>query len=507
VATEPTAADPDRRFERTVTPEDLTRLRAEREEADRRYNDALSALDRAIMRPGGLPHPPPPPGEGQLPRLDALAALADRRLPGGGRGLVARLVRRVLAPYLTQQQAFNLTLIEHLRQALAHAQQLPASVTATIDRLREALERLEGFQSQLILYLQQVTPFVDTKDREVAGLARRVHEDNRELIDLIEHRTLGLAGAISGVSDELLKRWESMSSRDERLTARVDALHQAHEALRASLAAVHQATHTIKRELERLPAAPSEGRTLGETAAQATGHEAASSPLLASNLDAYKYVGFEDRFRGSPEEIRERMADYVDLFEGARDVLDVGCGRGEFLDLLRARGIEARGLDVNHEMVEICRARGLRVDEGDALGYLQALPDASLGGLMSAQVVEHLRPDYLLRLLETAFHKLRPGSRIVLETINPTCWFAFFQSYLRDLTHVQPVHPDTLAYFLTAIGFQKVEVRYRAPFPEHEKLQRVPSDVPSGDTLNANVDRLNHLLFTHLDYAAIGERL
>jgi SAM-dependent methyltransferase len=134
-------------------------------------------------------------------------------------------------------------------------------------------------------------------------------------------------------------------------------------------------------------------------------------------------------------------------------VLDVGCGRGEFLDLLAERGIAGRGVDLNHEMAELCRARGLDVTEADAVGYLSGLPDASLGGIFAAQVVEHLEPGYLLRFLELAFHKLRPGGRIVLETLNPACWVAFFESYIRDITHRWPLHPDTLKYLVTASGF------------------------------------------------------
>jgi O-antigen chain-terminating methyltransferase len=125
-----------------------------------------------------------------------------------------------------------------------------------------------------------------------------------------------------------------------------------------------------------------------------------------------------------------------------------------------------------------------------------------------------------MQLLDTAFHKLRPGSRIILETINPSCWFAFFESYIRDVTHVRPLHPDTLKYLLLASGFQGVEVRFRAPYPEHEKLQRVPDpsedkppsigppgwDVEVAQAVNANVEKVNRLLFTYLDYAAIGQR-
>jgi O-antigen chain-terminating methyltransferase len=111
-----------------------------------------------------------------------------------------------------------------------------------------------------------------------------------------------------------------------------------------------------------------------------------------------------------------------------------------------------------------------------------------------------------MQMLDVAYHKLRPGSRIVLETINPACWFAFFSSYIRDITHVRPLHPDTLSYLLTASGFQRVAVRYEAPYPAHEKLQPIASDGPTAEIFNANVEKLNGLMFTYLDYAAIGER-
>ena len=244
-------------------------------------------------------------------------------------------------------------------------------------------------------------------------------------------------------------------------------------------------------------------------AAAVTGSAAAAAGNQLDALDSHKYVGFEDRFRGSSEDIRQRVAEYLPFFTGARDVLDVGCGRGEFLGLLRDQGITARGIDINGSMVDVCRQQGLDVTEADALTYLRAQPDGSLGGLFAAQVVEHLEPRYLTSLLDAAFDKLRPGSTIILETINPACWFAFFESYIRDITHVRPIHPDTLTYLLIATGFQQVNVRYRAPYPEHDKLQRLAPHASLGDavdTLNANVERINRLLFTWLDYAAVGRR-
>ena len=132
--------------------------------------------------------------------------------------------------------------------------------------------------------------------------------------------------------------------------------------------------------------------------------------------------------------------------------------------------------------------------------------------------MEHLEPEYLTRMLQTAYDKLRPGAPLILETINPACWVAFFESYIRDLTHVRPVHPDTLQYLLHASGFSGVEIIYRAPIEEEARLERVPAraehvghDHDDAVTtlvgaFNRNMDRLNARMFTYQDYAAIARR-
>jgi hypothetical protein len=152
----------------------------------------------------------------------------------------------------------------------------------------------------------------------------------------------------------------------------------------------------------------------------------------------------------------------------------------------------------------------------DVVSYLTGLDDEALGGLIATQVVEHLQPDDLMRVLELAARKLRPGGAIVLETINPTCWSAFFESYIRDPTHVRPVHPDTLRYLLIAHGFAGAEIRWRSPYPIEGKLARIGgrAAVEPGDprldaivsTTDGNTDHLNALLFGARDYAAVARR-
>lgn len=479
---------------RPVTSDALEALEQERTQADEAYNAALTALDRAIPHAPGRPADPPAP---EATRLGALNELW-RTMPAApppGRGLRTRLAQfvwRWVAPGFERQQAFNSALVDHLNRTTERQRETVSRAAAATDAAQSYAVALSTFHAHLIVYLQQLTLYVDTKDRRMTGGLMAVYD-----------------AAINTVTDEMLKRSESMAVREQRFVARVEAVNEAVRAqddVRSTLAVLQQATLTLKRELER--ALATTGVPVGPAAVS---QPAAEGAATSAALDSWKYVGFEDRFRGARDEIRRRMTDYVTMFAGAEDVLDIGCGRGEFLDLLREAGIRARGLDLNHEMVEVCRARGLAADEGDALGYLSGLPDASLGGIIAAQVVEHLEPGYLMRVIEVAYHKLRPGGRIVLETINPACWYAFFESYIRDLTHVRPIHPETLQYLLTASGFQHVTIQFRAPYPEREKLQPVvagPEDPQvvrdAVETLNGNIARLNTLLFSYMDYAAIG---
>jgi O-antigen chain-terminating methyltransferase len=409
-----------------------SRLARERADADRAYNEAFTALDAALFKiarsePSSIPLPA---GPGDL--------------PAGWRGPVLRAMRDWLGPWIDAQQTFTA--------------QAAAAIRALEARDRDRLDAFERFQHALVVFLQQITAFVETKERQLAA--------------------------------DVAARFAPMPD------------------LQAQIAVLQRATQMLT-------------RTLG--AATTTPVADVPSPAVtttASGADDYKYLAFEDQFRGSIDEIRAKVTAYVPLFAGATNVLDVGCGRGEFLMALRNAGVTARGVDVNSEMVAEARERGLDAELADALSYVMAAPDESIGGLFAAQVVEHLQPSYLLRLLDAAFQKLRPGAPIVLETINPTCWVAFFSSYLRDPTHVRPLHPDTLEYLVRASGFTNVSVRYGAPVSEAVRMRSIdlPADLLASDdaavralvetahAVNANAAILNSLAFSNQDYAIVGYR-
>jgi SAM-dependent methyltransferase len=285
--------------------------------------------------------------------------------------------------------------------------------------------------------------------------------------------------------DELFEEVDLLFGRVERAEAQ---LAEAQERERLLAEVEERLTR-----LERRPAAPAPLQTV------------ASQPSQTSFPD---YFAFESRMRGGTGDVGERQGIYVSDFRDFAPVLDVGCGRGELLELLRDEGVEARGVDADADMVAYARGAGLDVVQADLLQYLEDLPDASLGGLFAGQVVEHLPPSPLVRLLELARVKLRPGGVLVLETINPLSPLAL-QNYYADLTHAQPLVPATLELLARQAGFREVETRFLNAPPEGERLKPVElPDAPEFDraraALAANVDRLNKLLYGPLDYAIVA---
>jgi hypothetical protein len=202
-------------------PDDLVALKAERERADREYNDALTRLDHAIQQlPTAFPQPPNGPDEHQLTPLNTLWQIEVPPAPGGIRGRLAVKVRRLIAPLFEQQQAFNSAVVDHLNRNAPLARDMRDALAATIALQRDTLADLVRFQSLLILFLQQITAYVDTRDRDVAGLLR------------------GLSGAINSVADEVMKRSEAMLARDRRHDMRVNELEKIVAELRDHLARI-----------------------------------------------------------------------------------------------------------------------------------------------------------------------------------------------------------------------------------------------------------------------------
>jgi len=206
------------------------------------------------------------------------------------------------------------------------------------------------------------------------------------------------------------------------------------------------------------------------------------------------YSLFEERFRGAPEGIAESQRFYLEALRAARGpVLDVGCGRGEFLGLLAREGIEASGVDSNPISVRLCRDAGLSVELGDGVQALAGRRAGSLGAVTAFQVVEHWPAGRIFGFLREALRALRPDGVLVAETVN-TDSLSAMRAFFLDPTHVRPVPPAALAFLAEAAGFVDTSITYRSALPPHERLAE----------LTENDVKLNRLLFAPQDYALIA---
>jgi len=229
------------------------------------------------------------------------------------------------------------------------------------------------------------------------------------------------------------------------------------------------------------------------------------------NLDI-NYFRFEEQFRGSREDIKQRQSNFKKYFIGCSNVLDIGCGRGEFLELLKEFRIGGKGVDIDSTMVDYCLSKGLKVEQEDAISYLENLEDKSLDGIFIDQVVEHLEPSYLINLLQLCFQKLNYGYYIFVETVNPLSFVSLANFYI-DMTHKKPIHPETLKFLLTSVGFRDLEIKFVSPVPEEAILQKVSmnSDMEKWtknylDTYNYNIEKLNNILYGAQDYVVISKK-
>lgn len=237
------------------------------------------------------------------------------------------------------------------------------------------------------------------------------------------------------------------------------------------------------------------------------------SPSKAAGTVGFDNLRLADAARGSEENLRQRQEHYLPHLWGQEKVLDAGCGRGEFLEILREKGVPAYGIDSDEEMVRHCREKGLDVRREDILDHLASLPDESLGGLVAFQLIEHFDFPALFQFFQAAGRKVRPGGVIIVETVNPSCLTVFSGALYADPTHQRPIHCDAARQLLESAGFADVSIELLSPVPDSDRLavvEGLTSEDPilqkSLETMNRNFDRINSVLYGFADYAAVGKK-
>ena len=243
---------------------------------------------------------------------------------------------------------------------------------------------------------------------------------------------------------------QSLQGIQSRISTLEDQAQSKESRLSQAECSTRDLQQQVSREIDQL------GKSLEEIKTQA----ATASETLSR--DSFDYLAFEDRFRGNRELIRQRQAVYLEFFVNRKKVVDLGCGRGEFVELLYENGIDGVGVDSNEVVIQFCRSQGLRVVRADLFDYLTSLTDESIDGITAFQVVEHLPLEQLLKLLELSRNKLKHGGVFIAETVNIYCPVALSHFYI-DPSHIRPLPADLLRFLCEQAGFEIDALRFSSP--------------------------------------------
>ncbi len=377
---------------------------------------------------------------GRLNKLDVLAALSFS-VEGRARGV--RLDGLARRPVL--RRLYRVPVLGYVLEMLAAIARLPAMIRSRRQFENHALAQQELIAARVNQLAQMSFPVMDSLSRELAGMA----ESQRRYAELQHQQVVGL-----------FREQRALAERLEKLEAELDA------------------------RPNESPASPrGDGRK--------------AEAVTRARLDGL-FARFADEFRGPRDEVKEGLKFYLPFLKeaGVRgDLLDLGCGRGEWLELLKEEGVEARGVEMNGALVEEMRARKLKVTEEDALEHLRKVEDASLSAVTGFHFIEHLSFESLVELLDEAARVLRPGGLVIFETPNPKNLTVGACNFYADPTHARPLFPETVRFVLVNCGFADVRVEYvnsagGSPFTDESEGSRA----------------LDGWLYGPRDFAVIGRK-
>ena len=249
------------------------------------------------------------------------------------------------------------------------------------------------------------------------------------------------------------------------------------------------------------------------------------SNLLNKNIDQTKelceekeefldinYFIFNDLYGGTEQNQKEIYSQFLEYFNNCKNVLDIGCGRGVFLELLKEREIPSYGIECNEDLIFYCKRKGLTVILDDAISHLEKLKDKSLDGIFIAHVLEHLSSTEVYSIIKICYEKLQYGSYLVIATPNIQNILVSSNFFYLDPTHKNHLHPEVLKFFLNSSGYRNLKDIYYQPTATELKLKKIEVASNNKDneeirtTMNENIDRINNIIFSYRDYAVISKK-
>ena len=414
-----------------------------------------------------------------------------------------RFIARVLDWHVREQVEFNraqmncvqatLEALNDHNRALESIANAIGECQARLDNLTYLPEAVENTNHRIAAAESRIEPLKD-RATELADIAKHWHEWRKEwerklginetqflrsVADLqsgFSHRTSQMEGTFRDIAQAQHRDFEGALNRandgiQKRLWADLDRIRTEYETI------IHSELRSVRQKAfaaATLPPVPAPAE---------------------ENQHPYDFLRFAERYRGPELYVRQNFENYLDYFTGKTRVIDLGCGRGEMLELLKEKGIPALGIDGDQESVAICQSKGLNARVADLFEWLENEPDEAYEVLFCSQVIEHLPPLELPKFVKNCAKKLQKGGVLILETPNPECLAIFATHFYLDPTHHRPVPPILAAFHMEEAGLGRIEVKRLAPaIDSMPSLASLPAD-------------FREAFFGCLDYAIIGQKL
>ncbi len=396
-----------------------------------------------------------------------------------------RLVARTLDWHVREQVEFNRKVVDCLDAAIEALNQNNRALAALAGerKLREEIEALKDIRSHWAEWrfewerklAENEVQFLRSVADLQGGFQHRVTLMDANYRDALRAQHAEFHAALDRYGIDIQKRlWDDL----ERIRLEYEQI-------------IHAELRTVRRraEIRESLAAPQPDRAPGAGLGVPQGASGAPAPLL------FDYGKFAEKFRGPEEYVKQGQRLYLPHFAGRSNVLDIGCGRGEFLEMMREAGVPARGIDLSEEAVATCRSKGLEAETADLFEYLDGLPEGSLDGIFCSQVVEHLPSGRLPEMIKLCASRLQREGAIAIETPNPECLAIFSTHFYLDPTHTRPIPPPLLAFYMEEFGIGRLEIKRLSPAAE---------SMPS---LASLPQEFRESFFGTLDYAVLGKKL
>jgi SAM-dependent methyltransferase len=353
-----------------------------------------------------------------------------------------------LARLATIRRLYRIPVIGYLLEMVVGIARLPAMLRSQRQFEGHALTQQDVIAVHLNQLSRTTFQVIDSLSRELTGeltqVSTQLSAGQKELAEYVTREVTEVTAAQRKFAELQYEQIVGLYREQRELLSRVKRMR---DELDARLARLKEATRSQSNEPQR------------------TAHGQAPPDETFRHLDEL-LASLIDEFRGRREEIKEGFKFYLPLLKKAgieRDILDLGCGRGEWLELLREEGFEGCGVEANLLLVERGKSLGLEITGTDALAYLRALPEDTLNAVTGFHFIEHLPFETLLELLDEIKRALRPGGLVILETPNPKNLVVGACNFYSDPTHFKPLFPETVQFLLSKRGFRDVQVEYVNP--------------------------------------------